>query len=158
MSKYQDIEQAARQHFADANGWRIGKWFAFRDLVPPGILPRGVSDGDIDYGVLVDHGECYRQGRKPVAIVGHNYDGDYSVKYGTEKITDIAEQHGLVVHIAPAGKAASWYYPNHATLLVITRPGIEIVWPTPQQMVAHAMTWAVDYERRRTEHTKRLAA
>jgi hypothetical protein len=139
----------ARQQFADANGWRIGKWFSFQDLVG-----RQVSHHDASYSVLVDHGECFRDGRRPAAIVGHNYScndesTNTSTMYGTAGVTRVAEHFGLVVHVAPAGAAASWYFPNHSTLLVITRPGVEVVWPTPRQMVDTAIGHAIYHERMR---------
>ncbi len=48
------------------------------------------------------------------------------------------EQRNLIVHHAPAGAAASWYFPGHTLLIVITRPGVEVVWPTDREMAENA--------------------
>jgi hypothetical protein len=138
----------ARQQFADANGWTVGKWFALDDLIAPlqGIpfAPQLISDMDIS--CMVDHAECFRKDRKPVAIVGHNYDG-HGTQYGWQGITEFCAPLGLMVRVAPAGKAASWYYPNHATLLVITQPDVQVVWPTLEQMIVNAENRAIYWER-----------
>lgn len=134
-----DYDLQARQWFADANGWRIaGHSFSLATLARNGV------HGGCDYNGhnVVDHPEYYRKDRRAVAIVGHNYHGDCGTHYGTENITRLAATYGLIVHVAPAGKAASWYYPNATMLLIITRPGIAIVWPTDEQMAASATAHA----------------
>src|SRR5436190_2772170 len=128
--------ERARLWFARANGWTRAAPGAFGHKT---LARGGVNDGRYEWyrDSPPDHAEHYRKNRRAIAIVGHNYDGSGAgsgTHYGTEDITRFAERMGLVVHVAPAGKAASWYYPGACTLLVITRPGIEIVWPTPEQM------------------------
>lgn len=115
----------AQQWFAAANGWRRAvHGFSLAVLARNGVHDRAWCCDP------VDHPEYYRKDRRAAAIVGHHYDG-----YGTENITELAARFGLVVHVAPL-KAMSWYYPDSTTLLVITRPGTLIVWPTDEQMAA----------------------
>jgi hypothetical protein len=155
LPPYFDPIIVARQQFADANGWRVSKFFALRDLVAPlkGI-PLPYFETDFEQSAIVDHAECFRKDRKPVAIVGHNYDG-HGLQYGWERIAEFCAPLGLLVHVAPAGKVASWYYPGHSTLLVITQPGIEVVWPTAEQMVKNAERRALYLESVRQRDERR---
>jgi hypothetical protein len=138
----------AQRWFADANGWRVaGHGFSLE------VFARNGMRGGWNYSTAinpVDHVEHYRKDRRAVAIVGHNYDGEYGTHYGIENITAYAAEHGLIVHVPPAGKAASWYYPNGTIPLVVTRPGTAIVWPTAGQMTATAQAYA-DYATRSRE-------
>jgi len=179
MNRHQEIEHEARQQFANANGWSFGRGFSLRALA--NNMMHGGWGGCSDS--VGDHAEHYRKDRRAVALVAHNYpassyedceqfygrvltgtESDLAPNtsddhYGVSGIARKVGQWGLVTHVAPAGRAASWYYPNHSILIVVTRPGVEIIWPTPQQMVATAMSWAIDHERRHcAAHAKRLAA
>jgi len=131
----------ARQQFADANGWKVrGDGFDLFDLAPRGVW----CSRHYQHMPWVDHGESYRKDRKPVAIVGHNYP-PHDIEAALGYVTKFCNSIGLTVHTAPAGPAASWYLPNGAFVFAITRPGDEVVWPTPEQMArnaaAHALYW-----------------
>jgi hypothetical protein len=71
-----------------------------------------------DYWHPVDHPEWYRKDKWPVAIVGHNYGGAFE----DHTLIDLAIRGGLILHVPPAGTAASWYFPGSTVLLVLTRP------------------------------------
>jgi hypothetical protein len=115
----------ARQRFAEANGWTIAKHsFGLDTLARGGVHGRGYPGRDDGH---VDHSEWYRKDGHAIAIVGHPYPEDKTYLQGVE-------QRNLIVHHAPAGAAASWYSPGHTLLIVITRPGVEVVWPTEKEM------------------------
>jgi hypothetical protein len=163
MSKW-EIKKSAAKQFAAANGWRLGRYFDRWTFA--GIKAQGTC-----YTSLGDHADYFWKDRKPVAIAAHNYPGP---EEGTEflgrtltgseleldpmfyegggnhyGVADIAREAGalgLVTHVAPTGAAASWYYPHHSVLIVVTRPGIEIVWPTPEQTDSTARDWTASDE------------
>ena len=141
---------AARQQFADANGWRVAKRGFHMDVLVRGGMHSGYygSHG----GSYLDHAECYRKDRFAVAMVGHQYGDPPNYPSGMTQGIAIAERYGLIVHVAPAGKVASWYYPHFATLIVVTRPGIEVVWPTAEQMAMNEVEHALFHEQVRRAH------
>jgi hypothetical protein len=176
MMNKRQVKQEAAQQFAEANGWRVGNPFNRYRLA--GVRWTDFTYcSSARYATLGDHAEYFWKDRRPAAIVAHNYpagNGDDGTPflgraltgkepelevlpgggnhYGVADIAREAGKLGLVTHVAPAGAAASWYYPNWTLLLVVTRPGIEVVWPTSQQMVATAMLWAIrDYHARRKQ-------
>jgi hypothetical protein len=126
-----------RLQFARANGWRPAKsYFSVREFLTAeqrrslGCRLDGYSDCP-----GLDHPELFRKDRRPVAIVGHNYGGLDG--HDTREVVEIATRYGLGLHFAPAGAAASWYFPGSTTLVVLTRPEITtIVWPTADEMAA----------------------
>ena len=141
-----------RQQFAKANNWRFrDRMFSLPMLA---LQIRNRTTYDFVQGNPVDHCEYYNKDGRPVAIVGHNYDGT-GTRYGSDDIVLLAGKHGLVVHIAPEPKAMSYYYPGATTLLVITRPGTNIIWPTAKTMekcaAMHKTYWDA---RRELEKTK----
>lgn len=153
--------RAGQLLFALANGWKCapGGAFSLKTLARGGVSDRRNEWPGWMTDATPDHAEYFRKDRRAVAIVGHNYDGGPGTgsHYGTDDITEIAKQAGLVVQLAPAGKAASWYYPGACTLLVITRPGIEIVWPTPAQMAASKRADDAEEQRWRNSEARRKA-
>src|SRR5271170_7316264 len=147
-----ELKQSAAKQFAKANGWRFGKYFDRYRLA-------GIRASGGGCSTLGDHAQYFWKDRRPVAIVAHNYPAGSRHDYGKEFLgrtltgdefeldpmffPDYGDNHygvvgiareagelGLVTHVAPAGAAASWYFPGHSILLVVTRPGIEVVWPT----------------------------
>src|SRR4051812_41067755 len=123
----------ARKRFATANGWRCSKSHFTIDALINGKYSGGKSDREAGYDIgamTFDHGEWYRwpktMGGRPAAIMAHNYDGPHgSLGKFVDKLSG-----ALVLHVPPAGKAASWYYPGSTWPMCVTRPGIEVVWPT----------------------------
>ena len=140
----------ARERFAAANGWRYSRSFFTIDAFINGKYSGGMNDKDAGYDIGVttfDHPEYYRWpkvfGGRPVAIMGHNYhDGDL------RKLIDKLAG-ALVLHVPPAGKAASWYYPGGTLPMCATRPSIRVVWPTEPEMADIATAYAEEEERRR---------
>lgn len=126
--------------FAIDNGWkRTAAAFNMSTLERA-----GAHDGGAWISDYPDHAEFFKKDRRAIAIVGHNYDGQSPPHYGTENIVNPALN--LEVHVAPAGKSASWYCPGGTTLLVIVRPGTKIVWPTIEEMDVFAALQS-DHER-----------
>jgi hypothetical protein len=128
-----ELKTRARGWFATANGWSIGKAFSIQTLA--GM--RGWRHSERD---RMDHQEWYRSLRNgrpgaAAAIVGHNYPGDRNnAHYGIDGPRELAEFYGLALHVAPAGAQASWHFPGHSVLLVMTPPGVDVVWPTDEEM------------------------
>jgi hypothetical protein len=143
-----------RQQFARANRWRISKsYFSPRMLAAGKMYARCWEDYGTDNGF--DHTEWYRKDRWPVAIVGHNYDGARNDEI--DRLLNHFDM-ALQLYVAPAGTAASWYYPGGTTLLVITRRDAPaIIWPTAEEMAAmvvdHVTYW--EWVRAREQAAKR---
>jgi hypothetical protein len=148
MSAYDDYTAKGRQQFACANGWyEAAKEFSFRALAS-GKMHTGGYRGDEHLGRRpLDHPEWFRKDRRPVAIVGHNYRGPDGEDNRDPAAT--AKRFGLTLHVAPAGDAASWYYPGATTLLVMTRPETTIIWPTAEEMAGMVVDHANHLERQR---------
>jgi hypothetical protein len=154
--------------FATANGWKVGKDFNV-DLLISGRMHCGGdyygNTGEYDHS-LTDHPEYFRLGRYPVAIVGHNYVRDDPAYVDHLKRSFAARFDGqLVLHIPPAGKAASWYYPGGTLPMCLTRPDLTcVVWPNDQEMAATAAAHAASsdadhrYNMREIERSERKNA
>lgn len=140
-----DYKTACRLDFAAANGWRLAKHsFTLQ------VLERnGVFDGTGTYqdwpALVLDHAEFYRRDRRAVAIVAHNYAGR------DLQLREWLEDSGLnlTLHCPSAGKRASWYYPNGTLPMCLTRPGIDVLWPTEEQMAETERNHAIWTEGRR---------
>lgn len=133
-----ELKQRARKWFADANGWTDrGKDFDILTLADT----RRHHHYYRHENERMDHETSYRLLRsngapgKAVALVGHNYPGEHGgARYGIIQPQKLAERYGLTLHVAPAGAKASWHYPTHSVLLVMTHPRISVVWPTEEEM------------------------
>jgi hypothetical protein len=136
------IKACAR--FAAANAWRVAKHCFSVDVLAAGRA----YDRSYSHPVGFDHAEFYRDanGRFSTAIVAHNYDPS------EEAARQLAEGYDLVVHLPPAGRAASWYYPGHTLPICVTRPGVTVVWPTPEEMVTNAADHAAYWEKIRASN------
>jgi hypothetical protein len=139
----------ARDRFAEANGWRHSRSHFTLDALIKGMMHGGRQDreliGDLHWRPL-NHRESFRlpasQGVRPVAIMAHNYeDGADELR---KLVADLAG--ALVLHEAPAGKAASWYLPGGTLPMVVTRPGAVVVWPTLEEMADIAAAYAAEVE------------
>jgi peptidoglycan/xylan/chitin deacetylase (PgdA/CDA1 family) len=138
----------ARERFAAANNWRYSRGFTI-DACINGKYSGGMNDRDAGYEIgltTFDHPEYYRWpkafGGRPAAIMGHNYhDGDL------RKLIDKLAG-ALVLHVPPAGKAASWYYPGGTLPMCATQPGVRVVWPTESEMADMAAAHAEEQEQR----------
>jgi hypothetical protein len=138
----------ARERFAKANGWRFSRSPFTIDALIYGKYSGGMSDREAGYndGTPFDHSEYFRWpkviGGRPAAIMGHNYhDGD---------LRKLMDKLGgkLVLHIPPAGKAASWYYPGGTLPMCATRPDVRVIWPTELEMADIAAAYAEEVEQR----------
>jgi hypothetical protein len=129
----------ARGQFAQANGWEIRREFCIDVLAKNKV--RGYGNYD---RLLIDHPDFFKLGRYPVAIVSHNYNGSAPGSAGHLRESVATTFAGrLVLHVPPAGKDASWYYPGITLPMCLTRPDMkEIVWPTEQQMAKTSAEFA----------------
>jgi hypothetical protein len=152
------INLIARNQFAAANGWKVGKSFGIDQLIRKKkstgssnhLFMRNMSNG------AADHPEHFRRDGYPMALLGHNYPGDRG--HYIDGVKDLAAglDGKLVLHIPPAGKAASWYYPGGTLPMLLTRPDItEIVWPTDEEMAAMAAAYAEECQRRIADKARR---
>ncbi|UFX45225.1 hypothetical protein HAP47_0000335 [Bradyrhizobium sp. 41S5] len=148
-----DLTDVAVERFAKANGWHVGKQFGFA-LLSRNRAHYGRSHDREPWQrpPYCDHADYFRLGRSPVAIVAHNYVGDaYNLPRHVEKLNEgtVAEWwmqprggggfkytgSKLVVHVPPAGKAASWYFPLGTLPMCVTRDDIkQVIWPTAKEM------------------------
>jgi hypothetical protein len=152
---------AGRHAFAALNSWR----WSPTEFSPDTLARAGVHSGDgsvMSRGdqplCLFDHRECYRQNRRAVAIVGHQYDA------GRDIFEWLATRSDLVAHVPRAGAAASWYLPGGALPVAITRSGVTVTWPDAAMMAAAARAHAAEeahlreQEARLRERVQRLRA
>lgn len=139
---------AARDKFAAANGWKASD----SSLISFDLLASGKKhDGGKAYShpPHCDHPDYFRKDGYPVAIVAHNYEHD------APRLRALIDgRDDLCLHVPEFGNVASWYFPFHALPMAIVRPGVEIVWPTDEEMTATAATY---FEERRAA-AKRSAA
>jgi hypothetical protein len=103
---------AARNEFAAATGWRFSKkWFGLDALTP--AVPCRIGAPTVPtlspYGGVVDHPECWKLGRQPIAITVHSYATH-------EQIAGFAAALGLNVEILPF----SWWNPDGCICAVFT--------------------------------------
>jgi hypothetical protein len=129
------LQDEARRRFAEARGWkRIGGRFHIDGLVRGLRHSRcGNASGsrrgrDIDVALgrpWFDHVEYYKSlDGVCAAIVSHTYlYGDHGCENLAlaQRAVDFAARIGLACEVIPA--AQSWYYPDHTTMLVFSRPG-----------------------------------
>lgn len=124
--------------FATANGWKVaGASFSLDQLArrKRSGWPNYITDSE------VDHPDYFRDGWWPVAVAAHVY-------ATADMMREYMRQHPtLVLHVAPEGERASWYFPGGTLLVVITRPDItRIEWPTEAQMKRRAAAYAAQKE------------
>jgi hypothetical protein len=155
------INEIARQRFAKANGWSFTRNAFTLDALMRGMYSGGMPDRrlfdflDCHHNNPFDHRESFRlpksQGGRPVAILAHNYDGpDGTDARGVRAL--IAKMDGqLMLHIPPAGRDASWYFPGATLPMLVTRPGQPVVWPTDDEMAEFAATYQRAREARHPE-------
>jgi hypothetical protein len=147
------INLIAREQFAAANGWKIGKSFGLDQLIRK---KKNTGSSNRLYTMnmfsgAADHPEHFRRDGYPMALLGHNYPGNRG--HYIDGVRDLVAGYvgQLVLHIPPAGNAASWYCPGGMLPMLLTRPDItEIVWPTDEQMAAMAAAYADEVKRRST--------
>jgi hypothetical protein len=140
------INETARNQFAAANGWKVGKDFSLDQL----ILKKKNGNKYVHNRQLADHPEYFRADGYPVALLGHNYrgTGDGYIDGVKEMVATLGGK--IVLHIPPARERASWYFPGNTLPMLLTRPDItEIVWPTEAEMVTMAAAYAAELLRRR---------
>jgi hypothetical protein len=153
------INPEARNQFAAANGWKVGKSFGLDQLIR-NKKSTGSSNHLYTLNMFsgaADHPEYFRRDGYPMALLGHNYPGTRG--HYIDGVRDlVAGLDGkLILHIPPAGNAASWYYPGGTLPMLLTRPDItEIVWPTDEQMAAMAAAYAEECKRRFGRHAEKV--
>jgi hypothetical protein len=148
------INPTARNQFAAANGWKVGKFFSLDQLIRKKKNTGSSNDPHVIglRDMVADHPEHFRLNGYPVALLGHNYRGTSGRYIDGIKDTVARFAGQIVLHIPPAGNAASWYYPGGTLPMLLTRPDItEIVWPTDEEMAAMAAAYAEECKRRTTE-------
>jgi hypothetical protein len=153
----QMINQIARDRFAQANGWRYAQRGFTLDALIRGTAHGGKSDRrlfDYLHSNPFDHRESFRlpksDGGRPVAILAHNYGADGEDGQLLRRLINDLEGK-LVLHVPPTGEAASWYYPGATLPMCVTRPGIEVIWPTFDEMAEFAETYKRAREARHPE-------
>jgi hypothetical protein len=146
--------ERARNQFAAANGWKVGKFFSLDQLIR-NKKNTGSSNSPRALGLrdsrMADHPEFFRLNGYPVALLGHSYRGGGAGYIDGMKEMAARFAGQLVLHIPPAGTAASWYYPGGALPMLLTRPDVtKIVWPTEQEMTAMAAAYGDECSRQTT--------
>jgi hypothetical protein len=127
------LRACAANAFATLNGWRRTRR-AFRADT---LARHGCHDASSRWGcpswphALFDHPVYFRELQRPyraAAVIGQ--------PYGTslETARELAAELGLIVH-APPNLTASWWYPGHARLFVVTRPDVSSVQFLPDQQI-----------------------
>lgn len=130
-----EAQRAARQAFAELNGWRVSE-----SRFPFSVLAAGrVHAGDRNWLTkhdpsmlpLMDHLEFFRDADPPyraAAIVSHPYPKDVR---SLADLENWAEGEGLQVE-RPELLIASWYWPGNTWCLCLTRPGVSVSWLAEQ--------------------------
>lgn len=111
MEEHDKATKSATQAFAKLNGWKVARThFDPYELLALGDVRRGRYNCHYGAGSTrgLDHPQYFKSGRRPVAIVVHNYAG------GPGEPEPIP---GLRVIELPW----SWYYPGHTRAFCLLR-------------------------------------